>query len=133
MCVSVLLGAGSVCICSMRLYIPVPILECLFSISDLLVLLDIISIVGKGIGRTGVNHFLLYQNLGGLPGGGWRFGRAWGKKPGLAGADAIAVPRGRHSHDQPQQQPLLLSRQQGLSPLRAEEPGPCGCHMQGGA
>lgn len=38
----------------------------------------------------------------------------------------MTLPRGRPSHDRPQQQSLVPSRQRGLSPLRAEEPCPCG-------
>lgn len=70
--------AGTGCAC-VFVCIPVLVLECLFSISSLLVLLDIVRFVGRGEGRAGVNCFLLYQNLRGLPGRGWKFGTAWGK------------------------------------------------------
>lgn len=77
----------------MRLHIFGLVLECLFSISGLSVLLDIVCFVVRGEGRAGVNCFLLYQNLRGLPGRGWKFGTALGEKMRLAGAEANTLAK----------------------------------------
>lgn len=69
-------GASCVCVSAARQHVPLRILRCLFSSSGLVVLLDIVSLVGRGTGRAGVNHFLLYLNLRGLRGRGWRCGTA---------------------------------------------------------
>lgn len=70
-----------------------------------------------------MNHFLFYLILEGfLEEGGDPEQLGEGNWTGRC-TEAITLPGGRHCCDQLQQRNLALSRQQGLVPLRAEQPG----------
>lgn len=60
--------AGAGCVCTFVVQDCTSHYLCwsLFSTRGLLVLLDILSLVGRGTGRAGVNHFLLYLILEGF-------------------------------------------------------------------